>query len=175
LNKTYTKFKRKNMALVICPECKNAISDKASSCPKCGAPVDLQKIKENKSKTNKGCLYAIGIIFAIWIIVSISTSTDQSNNTTDTTVNSSENEVQDHTIEAFVYAQEQIEKQIKSPSSAEWPTASESLLHQKGNIYTFKSYFDSQNSYGAMIRTNYICVVEENNNLYKIKELQLFN
>jgi hypothetical protein len=82
---------------------------------------------------------------------------------------------ENHTIEAFVYAQEQIEKQIKSPSSAEWPIASESLLHQKGNIYTFKSYFDSQNSFGAMIRTKYICVVEENNNLYTIKNLQLFN
>jgi hypothetical protein len=81
----------------------------------------------------------------------------------------------DRSIEAFVYAQEQIEKQIKSPNSAEWPTASESLLHQKGKIYTFKSYFDSQNSFGAMIRTKYICVVEENNNLYTIKKLQIFN
>lgn len=86
-----------------------------------------------------------------------------------------DNSNEDHTIEAFVYTQEQIEKQIKSPSSTEWPTASESLQKRERNLYTFKSYFDSQNSFGAMIRTKYICVVEENNNLYKIIELQLLN
>ena len=163
------------MALVICPECKNAISDQASSCPKCGAPVDLQKITENKSKSNKGCLYAIGFVFLIWIIITVSSPSNPSQNSTDSSTSSTSSEAEDHTIEAFVYAQEQIEMQIKSPSSAEWPTASESLQKRDGNIYTFKSYFDSQNSFGAMIRTKYICVVEENNNLYKIKELQLFN
>lgn len=57
------------MALVICLECKNAISDKASSCPKCGAPVDLQKINEqNKSKKN-GCLNTIAIFAFISFVL----------------------------------------------------------------------------------------------------------
>lgn len=167
------------MALITCPECKNSISDQASSCPQCGAPVNLKKsIHENTNKNN-GCLKGLAIFAIIIFIIGIAGalgvgSESNSINSTDTSVNSI-NEPEDHTIEAFVYAQEQIEQQIKSPSSAEWPTAYESLLHQKGNVYTFKSYFDSQNSFGAMIRTNYICVVEENNNLYTIKELQLFN
>ena len=34
------------MSLITCPECKKEISDKAKSCPKCGAPaiIDAQKL-----------------------------------------------------------------------------------------------------------------------------------
>ena len=31
------------MALIICPECKKEISDKAPSCPNCGYPLELAK------------------------------------------------------------------------------------------------------------------------------------
>ncbi|MBK8896849.1 MAG: zinc-ribbon domain-containing protein [Candidatus Competibacteraceae bacterium] len=32
--------------LIECPECKNSVSDKAPTCPKCGAPIALAKQKE---------------------------------------------------------------------------------------------------------------------------------
>ena len=31
------------MALIQCPECKSEVSDKASSCPKCGCPISIGK------------------------------------------------------------------------------------------------------------------------------------
>lgn len=30
------------MSLITCPECKNQVSDRAKSCPHCGAPVEIQ-------------------------------------------------------------------------------------------------------------------------------------
>ena len=31
------------MALVVCEECSNSVSDKAAACPKCGAPLPSQQ------------------------------------------------------------------------------------------------------------------------------------
>lgn len=64
------------MALVNCSECNQKISDQAVNCPKCGAPVDLDKIKENKKLTQNGCFIFLGIIAFIWIVVSISNNSD---------------------------------------------------------------------------------------------------
>lgn len=39
------------MALVVCKECSNQVSDKASHCPKCGAPVNLSGARKPDGKT----------------------------------------------------------------------------------------------------------------------------
>lgn len=44
------------MALIICPECKNQISEFAQSCPNCGFPIKSKVIEwdiENQNKTNQ--------------------------------------------------------------------------------------------------------------------------
>jgi TM2 domain-containing membrane protein YozV len=38
------------MALIICPDCKNTVSNQAVSCTKCGYPIKPQIIKGSKSK-----------------------------------------------------------------------------------------------------------------------------
>lgn len=66
------------MAIIDCPECKNKISDAASSCPQCGYPVIKERIKGRQiaSLQKAGILIVItGIIFALlaknwgWIII----------------------------------------------------------------------------------------------------------
>jgi ribosomal protein L40E len=42
------------MALIRCTECKAKVSDKATTCPKCGAPVEISK-KKQKSQISTGC------------------------------------------------------------------------------------------------------------------------
>jgi len=37
------------MALIKCAECNNEVSDRASSCPKCGAPLGHSKIEEQRA------------------------------------------------------------------------------------------------------------------------------
>ena len=46
------------MALIRCSECKARISSKATSCPKCGAPVDAAKADKRKH-SGCGCLLAL--------------------------------------------------------------------------------------------------------------------
>ena len=59
------------MALILCPECKNMISDTASSCPKCGYQLTHEKIaeiKKNQSDTT-GCFVKIfKVVLVIFIV-----------------------------------------------------------------------------------------------------------
>lgn len=66
------------MAIIMCPECQNEVSDKAAACPKCGCPINasavtntvyVEKVKENveEKKKNEGKLKfrsILGLIFA---------------------------------------------------------------------------------------------------------------
>ena len=53
------------MAIIKCPECQNEVSDKASSCPKCGCPIKedvkfTEKAYRDKQSVIDGKNYAKG-------------------------------------------------------------------------------------------------------------------
>lgn len=56
------------MALIRCAECKAKVSDKASACPKCGAPIEISK-KKQKSLITTGCGCLIVLLVVGGIIV----------------------------------------------------------------------------------------------------------
>lgn len=45
------------MALIKCAECDNVVSDKAFSCPKCGAPIQPNKAFESQTKSDDNGKY----------------------------------------------------------------------------------------------------------------------
>lgn len=51
------------MALIKCKECGEQVSDKAASCPKCGAP------NSKKSKGPSGCMMVFFIIIGVLILL----------------------------------------------------------------------------------------------------------
>lgn len=54
-------------------------------------------------------------------------------------------------------AQQFVEKYLKSPSTAEFPELFKSTVTKKGSdTYYISSYVDSENGFGAMIRSNYV-------------------
>ena len=57
--------------------------------------------------------------------------------------------------EAALYSQCLEEQLLKAPASAVFPSLSEVIVNGGNWTYSVTSYVDSQNSYGAMIRTNY--------------------
>lgn len=62
--------------------------------------------------------------------------------------------------DAWVCAQDVVEKNLKSPSSAKFCLMSEATIHYNGeedggSRYTVSGYVDAQNSFGAMIRKNF--------------------
>jgi hypothetical protein len=63
---------------------------------------------------------------------------------------------------AYNYAEDFIEQRLKSPSTAEFPGVSEKDRHITdlgGGEYQINSWVDSQNGFGAMIRTQWSCKI----------------
>ena len=65
-------------------------------------------------------------------------------------------------ITALTAAQECVKERLKSPSSADFPWGTDCVSKVSENTYIINSYVDSQNSFGAMLRTNFSCQVTLN-------------
>lgn len=64
-------------------------------------------------------------------------------------------------VEAYVVCQQFVEDRLKSPSSAEFGGPySRVTTHNGGGKYTVATHVDSENSFGAMIRNDFVCTVQ---------------
>lgn len=61
------------MAMIRCTECRKDVSDKAATCPNCGAPVDVKAAREIQSKKNN--LIAKVILVAVFALVALKVCT----------------------------------------------------------------------------------------------------
>lgn len=64
-----------------------------------------------------------------------------------------------HDTEAFICAKNYIKKNLKAPSTAKFPFFPPGVEHLQNETYAVRIYVDAQNSFGAMIRTDFICEV----------------
>ena len=84
------------MALINCPECKNKISDKAESCPKCGYEINKNRnnnlgIKKNNSNYVMIVIVIILVIGAIYLFDNTNKNKGNTPNTTSPTTTSAVN------------------------------------------------------------------------------------
>jgi hypothetical protein len=65
-------------------------------------------------------------------------------------------------IEAYTMAEQFVQKRLKAPSTAKFPYSSEATIDYDSGTkeWTVNSYVDAQNSFGAMMRTNYTVKVK---------------
>jgi len=70
---------------------------------------------------------------------------------------------------AWAYTQMYVEKQLKNPSSADFPlTGIRNVTHVSNGLYMFKSYVDAQNSFGATTRTYFEGTIQRVNGGWEI-------
>lgn len=77
---------------------------------------------------------------------------------------------------AYNYAKDFVKAKLKSPSTAEFPIASEQSKHinkLSNGSYKINSWVDSQNGFGATIRTKFSCIIIVTTNSAKCKNLIL--
>lgn len=72
-------------------------------------------------------------------------------------------DAEDMSSEAAVICQTFVNRQLISPSTADHPTMDRKIWSHGKWRYTIKSYVDSQNAFGATIRSNYTCEIKFNN------------
>jgi hypothetical protein len=100
---------------------------------------------QTKRKINKVTYLVIFGILLVWIIVAISTCGGGNKEPHKATY-----------TEAYIISQHFVEARLKSPSTADFPTFPDAYKIVNDSVFVIQGHVDSQNSFGAMIRTNYI-------------------
>ena len=60
--------------------------------------------------------------------------------------------------DAYLVCQDFVSEGLKAPSTAEFASMSNSTINNtSGDYWSVSSYVDAQNSFGAMIRTHFVC------------------
>ena len=70
-----------------------------------------------------------------------------------------DSQTSDNETAAKIMSEDFVTSCLKSPSTADFPWKAESVIRD-GTGWRVNSYVDSQNSFGAMIRSHYTCVLE---------------
>ena len=83
-----------------------------------------------------------------------------------------ERDLNDNKGSAAVACQEFVTRRLKSPGSADFPWNFGEVT-STGDTFTVRSHVDSQNSYGALLRTNYVCTVEDRGESWFLVEMDL--
>ena len=118
------------------------IDAKASKCPHCQSKIYVWT-------TGRKILAGLLGLIVLMIIIG-SSSHSSSTSSTATTQNGHSN------IEVCVEAQHLIGQFLKSPSTAKFPTCNDTTITKvSDDKYTVSAYVDSQNSYGAMLRSDW--------------------
>ncbi|NQT78011.1 MAG: zinc ribbon domain-containing protein [Bacteroidetes bacterium] len=146
------------MALVNCPECGKQVSDSAPTCPHCGYQlIDDEPVKYAQPKKFKLSFRGkVGIILGIVIvIIMINYCGDDSSG------GGNKTKYYDG-LDAYLEAQSFVKKHLKSPSTADFPyynKVENNVKYLGTNKYKIESWVDSQNSFGATIRTKFSCTI----------------
>ena len=119
-----------------CPKCFGVVDAAATKCKHCGSNVMSPK------DYLIGCAVLIVIILAAYFFIFSGTSEDSG-------------PPQITESNAFIVSKNFITPLLKSPATADFPFLDYS--HQKlgDDHWLIQSYVDSQNDFGAMLRTNY--------------------
>lgn len=150
-----------NSSTFKCFKCKTEMSTSMTTCPTCGNVVN----------PNVGFFTAtltiVGVILTIIMLTLCSQSTDKIEKST---------KITSDPIEAYTMGQSFVRERLKSPDSAKFPSGLDKhkTTELSTNKWEISSYVDSQNSFGAMIRTRYKIVIEKiGPDTWKIHQFQI--
>ena len=113
-----------------------------------------EKKAENKNAA-KGCLVVIAIIaLIIWIIYPKGEKAER--------------------LDAFVWAQTFVSRELKSPSTAQYPVQKDAAITKLDDgKYKIESFVDAQNSFGAMLRKSFVVIMHKSNDKWYCDYLEI--
>lgn len=157
------------MSLIKCHECGQQVSTQAKACPSCGAKP------KRPTRWKRMIVYTFGFL----ILLSLLPQIFQDNSTPEQRAKNEERRAArlageakqeaeekaiadektcSNDVTAFVMTQGFVEKKLKSPATAKFPSITDENVKTKylGDCtHEVLAYVDSQNSFGALIRTRY--------------------
>lgn len=136
-----------------CSACGQTVSVNALACPYCGEPKAKEapppQPPQPGKKTNVGArtIMAALVVCAI-ILPAMFNATSKAPSE------------RDMASLAGIHCQEFVKTQLKAPSTADFPSLGGSTSKIDNSTYLVRSYVDAQNSFGATIRSNWICKIQ---------------
>ena len=142
-----------------CRVCEQSIPEKSNFCPECGA----------KQKKDNMLIKSIATIvitsLSCYLLFMVCSSI-----TNETTVKEKKEIIVkdwkelDRKVSAYYMCMDWVKDRLKSPASADFQSVYDGR-HNKtvrtNQRYKIESYVDSENSFGANIRTNFICITTQ--------------
>lgn len=133
-----------------CSSCDGLVSKTAQTCPHCGQAKPYKKLKEELAKERNGCLI---LILAVCLLFGACVLSADEQETPEVWQEGKAG------FEVSRDCRERILESLKAPSTAK---IHETFNTYKGsNVYLVKFEVDAQNSFGAMIRSNFECKITE--------------
>lgn len=144
---------------MVCSECNGKVSTDALACPHCGS-------RRNQVSWGRVLLGVLFFLFIVFLVLGTGRS-GNGKKTTDPYANQYEADQpgRKNSSMAYIMMEGFVKDRIKTPATAQFPGVFDGRLdHVKplGNEqYKINSWFDSQNTFGATVRTRFIGTVRQ--------------
>lgn len=77
------------------------------------------------------------------------------------------------TVDAYRVCRDAMRDRLKAPATAEFQSAYEAAITQQDTYYFVESWVDSENAFGALLRTHYTCTVQHvGDGVYQLRTLE---
>lgn len=149
---------------MVCPKCQKEVQDGSSFCNYCGTriePVNNEAVtnrtsnaSENESKNKLKGIVIISLLIVIVALLALKAFN----------VNIDVNKMKyGEKYKIYDIAQESVKEYLTSPASAKFPNidSDDVTINGTGDSYFVNSYVDSENGFGASLRTKFECFIEK--------------
>lgn len=147
------------MAIVKCGGCGKSYSDRMPGCPYCTGCVTAEKPVEKATAVTKAPFTKKQWIIVLACLVGIVAAQIYSTTAMNRIEGKASKPPAADPAEAYVMSQDFVRDRLKSPATAKFPIYPLSAHPLGDNRFAIKSHVDSQNSFGALLRTRYSCTL----------------
>ena len=128
-----------------CRTCGKDVSKSAKTCPRCGEKKPA--VTAAQVKLNKKLIIGFAVLFATLAVIINAGQSDPKT-------------AGDLSNLAYIHCQNHVKNRLKSPASADFPLLPDYAERMKNSAYIIQGYVDSQNGFGAMVRSNFTCGIK---------------
>jgi len=160
-----------NRLLSKCPQCGAQFPSPRAICDKCKLIFGTEskteiantaRKNELKSEIKKNIAVGLALTLLVAAVAFFSSRPPESNS-----------EPRHDSKTAIIMAESFVKDRLKAPSTADFPFDKQEAEFISDNTYEVRGVVDSQNSFGAMIRTEYRCTLQVDGKKWNLLEIHL--